>query len=553
MRIALAFSLLAIGCVPSIPDGAFVCSTDDDCPPGQRCSAGVCHAGAFDGGSDAGVLDSATLDAGPTDAGAADSGVDADLVVVRGTNTFVDDDQSVVVPIDWTTANIELRYQTAATTLSDAIFPITLDDTTRGFAGVPEGSVIYARRAAASYLVTDRRSIHAGATIAGRAAAQTSTASGTALQLQNVTGLDAWQTGDFIELSVSNNGTFMAFGQADLPTPPAAGATTLSETISWSANHTPLVLGTTMMDRLRVFHVAAYVESGLSATHLTEQFVAPVFDLPDDGAAHVIGGNFVSLPLDQTAVVMWNAPAYEALRAEVGPAIDPAGVSGMPTRHSLVFQGLPNRQRGQILFDGAVDLVSLPADGTAAVNLAALHYANPYMPDDVVRTVSMQNAMVWRIPTATAASSFVWVQTYEQLDEHDAPAALTPVVAPPRMPAVNGMALTGSTIAISGLSEISVGAPVVISWMAPAHLATPTGYSVTIVEGMLNASGATRRSPLAQFELAVGTSFVVPPGVLQSDRYYHLLVQSNWRADPTTVSIPQALAVTSSSFFHTTP
>jgi len=64
MRATLIASLTLLGCTATIPEGRLACTSDSDCPPDWRCSAGRC----FESGRDAGA---GTTDAGPggTDAG----------------------------------------------------------------------------------------------------------------------------------------------------------------------------------------------------------------------------------------------------------------------------------------------------------------------------------------------------------------------------------------------------------------------------------------------------------------------------------------------------
>jgi hypothetical protein len=133
-RIPFLAALVAIalaGCRAEIPSGRFVCNVDGDCPPSQRCRAGLCFAsddppdGSVDlgrpdagprdgampdanardlGAPDADLADAAALDLGDADLGAPDLGApDAGCALL--TDTLVVESDTTIVPSDCNGAN----------------------------------------------------------------------------------------------------------------------------------------------------------------------------------------------------------------------------------------------------------------------------------------------------------------------------------------------------------------------------------------------------------------------------------------------------------------
>lgn len=554
--LSLALSLgLAVGCTPRIPDATFVCTTSSECPPGLTCASGVCRAGAFDvgplpdAGLDASMLVDAALDGGPdasaaldggADAAGLDAGPDADLVVVHGETVYRQSSGDTRVPIAFD-PSLALRVQTGPTTLSADITPMNVGADARAFAGVPSGATYYLQTSPTTYRITTAREVDLSRYAMGRPNVPQAAADATQITF-DVIAMDAWQTGDVIELVATDPNVYVYLTEGDVPAPPMVGDVALNGYgVPWRTY--PLV-DASMGDRMRMFHLTTVTTAGVTAQVCREQIQFTPFSLAD-AASIVLMGSFTNLPTNVTTTVShWRTTAFEALRTSVGP-----GVTSAPGQHTLDFQAQPLRPEHREPFSGTLDLFVVQSDGSADVSLGSLSFANPYASSDLLRGVQAVFATSYVVPGATPTvvgwPAAPMVTVVEEQGAGWSP-TLVPMVLPPSRIRV------GSTILDDAgtYPDVSIDAPVVVGFDAPVGSPmTPTLYNVRLFEGYAASGGVTRRVGTATFVIETGTSFVIPPGILQRDKYYYLLVDAQ-AADPAG-PVVRATASATSSFFHT--
>jgi hypothetical protein len=553
-----SFSLAALtigGCTPTIPEGAFVCSTNDPCPPGFSCGAdGICRrgpaadVGALDTGFDGPNLDGNTFDGGVVDAGLdageLDGGPDADLVIVSGTVTHVLEGSTMPEPITFD-PTLELRIVTGPTSVSAPIMPITVAPGVRGFAGVPHGMTYYLRTAPTVFRIDTARSIDLSSYSMGRPSATNATSSSTVVTF-DITALDAWQSGDIIELVAPNANDYFFLNDGDVTPGPNVGDVALSGyAVPWIGN--PLVLGA-MGDVLTIFHASTVSAGGaFRARVVRERCVFPRFDMTD-GTPSMLSGAFTNVPADAAMTITnWRTTAFEAMRSQLGP-----GLGSAPGHHTMDVQAQPLRPPHATQFSGTLDLYFVDGDPSADVSLGTFHYANPYAASDVLRGTQVYFDTTVQVPGAMPTTFGFGIQSASVGMFEEEGAGFSPTLSPPVTPAtgimVNGIALSSP----GAYPDVRVDQPVVVSFTPSAGGMPPREYVFRIFEGFMGPMGGTRLVQAATIRVAAGvtTDFMLPAGLLEPGKYYRMTVGAA-AGDPAG-PVLQAWAIAGTSFFHTT-
>lgn len=321
----------------------------------------------------------------------------------------------------------------------------------------------------------------------------------TYLTLQ-ITGLAPWQATDAISLFAPSPGSSWwpseSYGATGLP---VIGDEALNVTVPlWQTGARSFLFDAAAGDRARIVQVGSSDgQRGTIATPTRILHTAP-FTTPD-GTTTVLGGAFEPVPADQSVALEFATSAFEAVR----PAVHPdAEISG-----SYLDVGVfPAWEQYGVTSSGFPDLLLywIPAGGGDIDETVA--YGDPY-PPSWGRFAYYQT---WfSVPDGTLQETSIGVGLpLAEVATFDG----TPVVTPVRNPRI------GATSAF--VPQSATGTTPVISWDPPQLGGETATYRVWILQ---RPSGLTTLRSRATI-LTATTSIEIPPGILDPDRPYRVLV-----------------------------
>ncbi len=353
-------------------------------------------------------------------------------------------------------------------------------------------------------IVTDVRDIALGSAAPGRPDAQRAMMSPTTLSF-DLMNLNAWQDPDILEFFSLGA---RSYGATDMlmsyTNPPAAGATSLAGTgLDATKFMFPGLVDGPKGDKAYLAQLVAQGMAGVNVRSLQKIYEPPTFVM-QDGMPSSFNGNFVNVP-QKTTQLVWERDMFLKLIPEVHPdaalanayVVMHAAVGGMaePTSH------VPR-------------LAEIRTMNNTPTIQTAVNYGNPY-PGGWVELATADTVVQqqFTVPNDGMMHRQTTVISNTVKVTANGETKLAPDITPPQNLMVNGMA---ATMALQG-----VGTSPKIEWQAP-KTGVPTLYRVQLHR----VDPATMNTRLLGQVMTTGTSFVVPPNILQSGTYYTVRVNA---------------------------
>jgi hypothetical protein len=325
----------------------------------------------------------------------------------------------------------------------------------------------------------------------------------------DITGMDAWASGDRIRLASSQALTNLS---AFFSPAPAIGAMTFSGTAPWLGFGLP---DATKNDVVFVYQRAttsmgtgANAASLHRATKYARLTNLTVVDGVTSSATVALGA------APQTGAV--SADLRNAQFAAFAPSVNPdavltsfgLGVLAIP--HSASYPDMP--------IDEVTGILSLEPSSPVDADYGTLAYGqflDPFWKE--VRTVSyaFRVGSVGSDPVIAVMRSDIPVSALTA-------GPIVPVVSPPKSPRVNGND--------AFVTQAGVGLQPTIAWSPPA-LGAPTSYVVEIIPAGISSCNMNGQTVGVAAVIHSGTSFKVPPGVLKAELAYRATItarQAPW-------------------------
>lgn len=418
--------------------------------------------------------------------------VDAELPGITGTDidVYLTDSGVVMMPNDLTTAMIK------ATTAS-MVYPGT---------GMANGTFLvplvppdteYTETGIIGTMTTKARTLTLGFTNLGRVDQAPATMP-TTVSI-SATGMDAWTTGDYIEVYSSNADAVTAFTDADFTAGPMAGATALTATtVDWTATGSGLIKASKGDSALvEQFHQQTSGSTNYFA--LTKSFTVSNLEMTD-GQPATITGTFAA-GTAQSDTFDWKGSQFAAHFAETH-----ADTSAVTTIDEMVqpFAGTHG------FTGGGADLLQLTPP-TADATIGPLAYTNPVLGGpDVVGVFGVFGSRHYTLAGTTASARLPVNIQGVALRATLVAGPVQPIVTPPLMLEADGTDVTTDTTLGS--------ATPMLSWSAPG-VGTPTLYRVQFQELTGSTGTPTTITPMKNL-FTIDTQLAVPANLLQSGHHY---------------------------------
>lgn len=373
-----------------------------------------------------------------------------------------------------------------------------LADGTFTIPNVPAG--YYWFKSGTNYLWTNTSTMDLGYDKGGRMDAVLAGNASTQLAF-TMTGLNAWQSGDDLQWTVSNNGYWNSLLTGATAAPVIGDAALTNMTVPWQ--------GSLMADAAKGDQAYLTQLTGRTAGSVPYQAVANVF-MPApftqvDGGLYTVTGGFASVP--QTGTLRLNVARSQF--SQFQPQVHPNVISFSTL---VALDAIPGgTARGW--FRRTPDLLTW-ASGLSYtdIDLGDLAFGNPFPPEWTPFLISdfafRVNYLLPGTTTPAVVTPFARVVS-EQLPSAVSP--VRPVIGPVQAPLINGSNLQ--------VDRSGVGLTPAISWTAPA-LGSPTGYMLNI--NRLYTSGTRTYQESAAVLRTKTTSITLPPGILEAGSSYYI-------------------------------
>jgi hypothetical protein len=319
-----------------------------------------------------------------------------------------------------------------------------------------------------------------------------------------VTGMDAWQGGDELELYSPQSGT-LAY---DLEADATAGSPTSNDTalngmvydLRYAARNT--APSAAAGDSVTVAHLEKATDGVRTYSALAQAFMPAGLTVTNGGSAS-INDAFSAVPRSQTLTATWDRPAYAA---ELAARFPHAAAENWSTFAVTALQSAAALG----FYDNGPDLLFFAPGYTTDTSpvSASWPYGDPFPAD--------WGRIVWNryyryrsisLPGASPTAIFAKLQTYRDLSTLASDPVFEPGVGVVVNPTINGSdALMLGTM-------MGVTATPTLAWQPPTT-GVPSKYYVTIYS-VINVNGATTLKKVALIETH-GTQVVIPPTLLVS-------------------------------------
>ncbi|HEY0191440.1 MAG TPA: hypothetical protein VGC42_09995 [Kofleriaceae bacterium] len=281
-----------------------------------------------------------------------------------------------------------------------------------------------------------------------------------------LTGLDAWNEGDSLQLVSPGTGTTLAGLEQSIAIAPSRGSTTLTgQQLDWTGLHAPLI------DAARgdVTYVTQLVQHDGYAS-VGRAGIARGFTVAD-GAPATLTAQLAPVAQDRRLELVYRGSAFAALAAEAGPGARPAAMASIaiaalpePLAHANPFAAT--------LYQGLPQLAVVGAHLASADAPLALGYGDPF--DRWTEFATVVYPMSVGVITADGATSLpARIVTATPVDRLAAADGIRPVLSPVRDVEVNGLSLA--------VDQAGLGAAPTVRWQPPA-LGRATDYIVEVRE-----------------------------------------------------------------------
>jgi hypothetical protein len=449
----------------------------------------VATVAACDGGPNLAV------DAGDTDSRAIDAPSDVELGI-NGTwlDTFITvngpmslsacDAAPSAVTVDPTTAAVT-PY--SGTCKSDGSFRITAPGNLETYYLKIGGALHETTKRAGLDLSTDRLGRNDVTTVAGVTLGF------------DMTGLDAWTSGDLLTVFSPNIGyyrnvSFMAGG-------PQNNQTTLTGTAPWLGYK----IDAAKSDSLQIVQLGVHTTSNaLSYLSLDRSYEVPAFTMANN-TSHAIAGAFTTPP-PGTLTLNVNVNSFNQLAAAANPNVATKTIAGSAYAAASA-EVIPSPS-----------LISFARDSSAvsALSFGSLAYSDPF-PTAWQRYVKIQEAFgvpyTWNNVTGYWNAQMTRVMTKAEAEANTIDAKL----GPPTNPKLNG---------VDAFTATNISPVPIVSWDAPT-LGTPSDYEVIVYEVQISGSELKFSSTLRLSTKQ--TSLRIPAGYLLSQRQYIFVIRARSR------------------------
>jgi hypothetical protein len=349
----------------------------------------------------------------------------------------------------------------------------------------------------------------------------------------HIDGMTPWQLSDQLEAVERQNG----WNGSIVGGEPAIDDTRLSGfTVKWDGN--PLIRASTG-NSLNLLHQSSREVGNESVQTVVEQYVPDSPIEQEDGVATVLSGRFQ--PLEKlSTTINWPVPDWtEALESSVPPT----------TFWLSMLSVTPQQQPFR------TNLLLLGSFFGEAVDLGRIEFGNPYgLERAPIREIDVSSLVHYQIPGAEPGSGHLVVIEESKLLPEEPDIQFAPM-APVTEVRVNDMPLSLVPPEVS--ASVAADEPVSLTWRTSLFGPEPTSYELTLLVLYRDGNGVTAVEPVL-LGISSARSFTVPPGVLERNRHYALVVSafyspaaSEFRPFRTNLTAPTSRADFASGIFST--
>ena len=344
-----------------------------------------------------------------------------------------------------------------------------------------------------NFIVTAERDIDLTFYQLGRANPQyPSSTTNVTMQLS---GLDAWATGDDLELFSLDAGSTLYSPQVGASNPPAPNATSTNFTFDWNAQGAALPQG----DMTFITQFETRSDGGLMYQTIG-RFTQTMVSVSNGGSSTITASMGSVLGAPAALAVDIDADSFAAAAADMMPG-------GTSTGVDLYVQAKPGGLA--IPFSGNTGLPDVMALHTTSNVQGTANVSNPF-PSGWELYELVLGGQAYKV-TAPGASMPITLHTYLEVDRATTETGtIKPTLGPVRSVKVNN--------ADAFQQRINVGKTPLVTWSPPSLGSASGGYQVDVMQlGVSN--GQTTVKTVAILETK-STSVRVPPGTLVTGSAY---------------------------------
>lgn len=354
------------------------------------------------------------------------------------------------------------------------LMPSTEADGVVTFANVPSGTV-YIRRGT-TFVASDRDTVDFSHFQLGRE--DTTEALLATDIVLNVSGMDAWQDGDELQLYSAGSGTY----NSGMQTGVSAGVPLVNDTALsgftyniTQSTYAPYLIDGDAGDQAILSHLSTSTDGIHSYLALKETF-EPAYFVMSDGGSTAVTGAFTDVAQDKNLSLRWDRAAFDsAMHDQV-----PGAAQAYPIMTAHVLPGADTRGS---YYSSTDTLIFAPGYTTDISEVQAnWAYGDPH-PADWTRLLTTQyyTYRFVAVPPATARPVYSYLETQVELSTVPSNGLIQPLVGPVTRFQIAGQDAYGTLNAI--------GQSPTVSWDPPA-LGQADVY-VVFVERAYNDGGAT--------------------------------------------------------------
>ena len=401
---------------------------------------------------------------------------------------------------------VDLRSMTPMAATATVVYPGTGKfDGTFDVPLVPSGEEYTLTNVGTNPLTTRARQLDLGLTILGRT--DQAAATGPTTLAITATNMDAWTTGDFIEV-YSAGADAIAFGTngdgSFVAGEPTSGATSLSNaTFDWLTQGGGMIEAS-KGDTALLLHLHQTNAGGTAYFALTRSVTISSLQM-SIGNGNMFSTAFADAPT-VTDTFAWKRSQLAAHLAETGEDADNGQFVDVVAQPQAATAGWPSGS--EFVAPDLMDLM-VPAGTTADATVGPLAYGDPVPELDKIVVFGTLTARHYQLPGTTVPLKGRAEILGVDLKASATAGGIAPVVTPPRQLTIDGVAASGD-LTLASLTPT-------IAWQPPA-VGTPTLYSV-LVQRIGPSGNATVLLANHRFNTA-DTSLTIPSGVLASGNTY---------------------------------
>jgi hypothetical protein len=315
----------------------------------------------------------------------------------------------------------------------------------------------------------------------------------------NMTGMDAWETGDVLMAFSSNIGFYQALSFTSGG--PGIGNTALTGTAGWLGYK----IDSAKSDTFQVMQLGTHTTGGgLSYVSLDRAFDAPAFTMTNNTTSSISGA--FGAPPGGTLQLSVNVASFNQFETAANPGVTSKTIAGSAYAAAST-DVIPSPS-----------LISFARDATGVTTLTfgTLAYGDPF-PGTWQRLVKVQQAFqvpyTWNSVNGSMNATLTRVMPKSVAEAGIIDATL----GPPTAPKLDG----ADAFTANSISQVPM-----VSWSAPT-LGTPTDYEVQVYEVSVNGTSLKFVSTLRL--VTKQTSVRIPSGYLLGQRQYVFVIRARIR------------------------